>query len=1058
MKFPASVDVRAFLSGFTGVNRLLDLKIGKVADRVAGTDAANTSDGSGAASQYGHDDGFDAISAGLLAVEAFIAVDGLHQVGARDILLLSTDAHIELKRLTGRRATLFITLADGSRASFSGLVSQAALLGSEGGFARYRVRVVPWLWLLSQSSASRVWQEQRVTDIVDDILRQYVPHAAWQWSADAMAFLRTARVRSYAVQYRETDLSFLRRLLAEEGLTWRIEESSHAPSGHQLILLADTSDASALPEDITSASALGGAGIRYHSAHAREEQDSIQAITVTHTLHAALTTVLSTDYRSWRSIAASVPAQAPVGGPGAPQLERYDASGAYAWGNIAQAERHARLQQQAVEAAGRRWSGRSTVRSLRAGTRMSMSGSVPQEIGPAASGQYAVLQVTSIGINNLPKAAQESVARLLGPLPELLSVQLAELTDVLSATDCLHRHAGDAEDADPYCPHRSGSIPGSQHRGVPSAELKSVIAQALASGYGNCFDAIATDIAWRPILADGTGMFWRPVATAPGSQSAIVVGMRGETVANGANELCCDRLGRVRIRFHWQDQSDSTGNAGHRGHRAGQPHASCWVRVAQRSAGPGMGMRFLPRIGQEVLVQFIEGDIERPIIVGALYNGQGEGGIAATPGGKRMRATDDSLFAAATDHHPSAQGNLANGNSPVWHGASPDPQGHCNAAAQWGIRSKEFGGNGYNQLVFDDTDHQGRIQLKTTHAGTELNMGHLIHTADNYRGSFRGTGIELRTDAHGALRAGCGMLLTTYGRRHGRQQRDAAGDNAAGMAHLKQAVNLAKSFNDAARSHHSVALASHEGSIGAGKSVLDAHAAPMAALLKAASGMVSRRGFDEAKRDAGNKNTIASDDKIPHTTAPIIAIAAKAGIAMVAGQDIQLCNGDVTAMVAGGDIQFDSGGQERIHSGQAIGMLAGVMQASSSDAGSEENDDTNSANGLQLIAAQGPVSLQAQQDEIKIQARDLVNVKSAHGHIDWAAAKSITLSTAGGANITIENGNITVQCPGKITVHAGQKKFLGPARLDYPIPQLPKSVCLECLLSARNMGSPFALR
>lgn len=76
----------------------------------------------------------------------------------------------------------------------------------------------------------------------------------------------------------------------------------------------------------------------------------------------------------------------------------------------------------------------------------------------------------------------------------------------------------------------------------------------------------------------------------------------------------------------------------------------------------------------------------------------------------------------------------------MWHGGSPDSAGHNNPAAQWGIRTKEFGGRGYNQLLFDDTDQQGRLQLKTTQAATELNLGHLIHSADNARGSFRGLG------------------------------------------------------------------------------------------------------------------------------------------------------------------------------------------------------------------------------------------------------------------------------------------------------------------------------
>ncbi|EZP35619.1 Rhs element Vgr protein [Janthinobacterium lividum] len=107
------------------------------------------------------------------------------------------------------------------------------------------------------------------------------------------------------------------------------------------------------------------------------------------------------------------------------------------------------------------------------------------------------------------------------------------------------------------------------------------------------------------------------------------------------------------------------------------------------------------------------------------------------------------------------------------------------------------------------------------------------------------------------------------------------------------------------------------------------------------------------------------------------------------------------------------------------------------------------------MAASQPIEVQAQSDEIKVQAREEVNVTSANAHVDWAAAKSIRLSTAGGANITIEGGNITIQCPGKITVFAGKKSFIGPVRLAYPLPALPASVCKACLLAALRSGSPF---
>jgi uncharacterized protein (DUF2345 family) len=473
--------------------------------------------------------------------------------------------------------------------------------------------------------------------------------------------------------------------------------------------------------------------------------------------------------------------------------------------------------------------------------------------------------------------------------------------------------------------------------------------------------------------------------------------------------------------------------------------ATCWVRVAQRSAGGGMGSQFLPRIGQEVLVQFLENDIDRPIIVGALYNGRGEGGIAPTPGGLVKRETDTACFEPAHDHGRSGQGNLAGGNSPVWHGASGDSAGHRNGAAQWGVRSKEFGGDGYNQLLFDDTDAQGRVQLKSTHAASELNLGHLIHAVDNYRGSFRGLGAELRTDAYGAVRAGAGLLVSSYKINQGASSRDPAGDNAPGVAMLNQAVALAEALHSAAVTHQTVGLAAHVGAAKSGSSALDDKAAPLKAMLTAVSGMVGKAGLDEARADAGAKNTSAGEGKLPHTTDPIIAIAAKDGLGVNAGQSLQLANGETVVMASGQDTQFATGGLMRVHAGQAIGVLGGAVKAGEGGV------------GLQLIAAKDAVDIQAQGDELNVQARDEVNVISANAHIDWAAAKRISLSTAGGANITIEGGNITVQCPGKITVHAGKKSFTGPERLSFDMLALPRSICVECLKKSLAAGLAFTM-
>ncbi|WP_312548082.1 type VI secretion system Vgr family protein [Massilia sp.] len=913
---------------------------------------------------------------GSLLVEAFAALDALQEVGARDVIVLSTSAHVALETLLGEPAALELSLADGSRARFAGEISEVAMLGSDGGLARYRIRLSPWLWRLGQVRSSRVWQDKTVIEIVDAVFAAYLPLARWRWSEDATSFMGRALPRSYCCQYRESDLDFVARLLAEEGLCWRFEQGEDGPG---LVLFADSSRRCAVPDDAASAS---GGGVRFHGARSVEQDDTVQALVAQRRLQVSLTTLLSYDYKARQVVAAGSPSHftAPAG---LPALESFDVPGQYAYANREQARRHADLRMEAKEARAQLWQGRSTVRTLRAGTRLAVSGTPLRQLGDAPA--FTLTRVLSVGVNNMPAPARHALAELFGPIPELL------------------------EEVAP--------------RNWPE-DVALALAQARETGYANCFEAIPADIPWRPELPD------RPQPTARGAQSAIVIGADGSDRPNGANELYCDRLGRVRIRFHWQDSGD----------------ASCWVRVAQRAAGGGMGSQFLPRIGQEVLVQFLENDIDRPIIVGALYNGRGEGGITPTPGGQRNASDDLDCFKSASDHAPSAQGNLAGGNSPAWHGASSDSAGHRNPAAQWGVRSKEFGGSGYNQLLFDDTDGQGRVQLRSTHAASELNLGHLIHSADNYRGSFRGLGAELRTDAYGAVRAGAGLLVSSYAINHSAATRDPAGENAAGIGVLQQAVRMAETFSAAAVTHQTVALAGQLGAAKAGASVLDEKAAPLKAMLTALSGMVGKESLDAAMADAGARTTSAGEGKLPHPVDPVIAIAAKDGFGANAGQSLQLANGETVTLMSGMDTQFVSGGQMRVHTGQAIGVLGGAVKAGEGGL------------GLQLIAAKDDIDVQAQGDELKVQARDEVNMISANAHIDWAAAKKISLST-GGANITIEGGNITVQCPGKIKVQAGKKSFVGPVSLTYPLPRLPSSepVCIECLLKALRSGSPLAM-
>jgi type VI secretion system secreted protein VgrG len=135
--------------------------------------------------------------------------------------------------------------------------------------------------------------------------------------------------------------------------------------------------------------------------------------------------------------------------------------------------------------------------------------------------------------------------------------------------------------------------------------------------YNNSFSCILADVPFRPARTT-------PKPTVGGAQTAVVTGRTGE-------EIDTDQYGRIKVQFHW----DRYGKKDEK--------SSCWVRVAQAMAGPGWGGQFIPRIGQEVIVSYLEGDPDQPIVTGVVYNGQNKPPFALpdkkTQSGFRSRST-----------------------------------------------------------------------------------------------------------------------------------------------------------------------------------------------------------------------------------------------------------------------------------------------------------------------------------------------------------------------------------------------------------------------------------
>ena len=297
-----------------------------------------------------------------------------------------------------------------------------------------------------------------------------------------------------------------------------------------------------------------------------------------------------------------------------------------------------------------------------------------------------------------------------------------------------------------------------------ASQIKGAAEGMLEAGtYRNSFACMRDSVPLVPLAISAPFL-----GTALGPQTAIVVGTEGA-------ESTTNRDHQVRIQFAWQrGQQPNPGGLAHDmdelGSAPGNERCGTWVRVAEALAGPNWGSQFTPRIGTEVLVNFVEGDMDRPLVVAQLYTG-----------------SDLPPFSAGVDSGANHAGTLS------------------------GIHSHAFGGSGYNQWVLDDTGGQVRTRLATSSASTQLNLGYLISQAATsaHRGAYRGSGFELRTDAWGVVRGGDGVLLSTSARGQlGSSVTSTQLDAGEAIGQLKSAGELALLLADAAQAQH--ALSSKE--------------------------------------------------------------------------------------------------------------------------------------------------------------------------------------------------------------------------------------------------------
>ena len=655
----------------------------------------------------------------LDGLEAVVPATG-HAGFRLQLTALSTSTHHELKQLIGQPVLLEL-LTGASRTQlrpWHGHVTQFSLLGSDGGLARYRLVIEPWLALAAHRTDSRSFQGMTVPEVLETVFARYQAHgrlgAQWRFElADAAVYPQ----RSLVTQYQESDLAFVQRLLAEEGLFAWFEHQGDAASdslGAHTLVIADHNGA------VKPASQ---ARVRFAQSGASFKEDTLTRWGASVHVTTAAIELQSWDYR--QNALRPVRADA-VAASGLPPLVRRDLPGVYAYETREQGERIAQRQQQTLDACARLCDARGGFRAAAPATHIELTEHA------SADGRYTVLAVHHRARNNLAADAQATIARLLG---------LAKRDDNAPLYEC---------------------------------DLVALPAELPVR-------ALGLDAAGQPHVFELTTLLPRP--TVQGPQTAIVV--------SAGEPLHTDRDHRIKVQFHWQRGTQSS-------HRlsddAGDDNAPAndrsgtWVRVATPLAGANWGSVFTPRAGQEVVVECLDGDIDRPVVVGSVYNGQGQ---------------------------PNAQGNQtaggaagSTGSAPAWFpgdARSGAQQGHQHNAVQVGFKTQELnasasGTGGANQLVFDASPGEARVLLATSTATTRLQLGHLLYQRDNQRLQHQGHGAELYTTAHGALRAGSGTLIST----HGRQASSASAhqlDTRETQAQLDASRELQRALAQAAQQH-----------------------------------------------------------------------------------------------------------------------------------------------------------------------------------------------------------------------------------------------------------------
>ncbi|MFX5647340.1 type VI secretion system Vgr family protein [Acinetobacter baumannii] len=595
-------------------------------------------------------------------------IDGQHYLNqgmTAELICLSTNAHIPLKTFIGVQVAVDQVTDRGSLFRTTGIITGASQGQSDGALTLYKLAISDPTYLWHKRRNSRVFMNKSVKEISEILFQEWQgksPLFASSLTLDLSGLKQTYDVRPFVMQLNESDYDFLTRLWRSEGISWLIDEAELTVASNmdniqpQKLRLID---------DNNQYQALTRRAIRYHRSSATEQFDSMTSLMADRSLQPT-----SIFVQRWQPDV----------------LQQTDGAG-----SVQSKYQH---------------STNYDNQSLSLEEAWHFSPAWMQDLN---------------GEDGATSASNQQLEKFNQNLSAYYDAQSKQFIAKTTVRDTQVGYWFELNEHPEIDQHESTDkeflIIGKNYynqNNLPK-DLNQQIQTLLQQ---SDWQASNTDERQANQLILQRRYIPTTPAYNPQTHSPVAHPQRAKVVGPEGEEIYVDEWGRIKVRFLFTRSDDHSHDGG-----AGTNNNdtdSAWIDVLTPWAGEGYGARFLPRIGEIVAINFFNGDIDRPFVMGRVHEAQ---------------------------RYPTKFDNK---------GKLPDTKKLS------GIRSKEVSGSGFGQLRFDDTPGQISTQLQSSHGASQLNLGKLSHPKDKAESEDRGEGFELRTDQWGALRAGQGLLVSTH--------------------------------------------------------------------------------------------------------------------------------------------------------------------------------------------------------------------------------------------------------------------------------------------------------